>query len=105
MEAFVYLLRCADGSFYGGWTTDPLRRAAAHNAGTGAKYTRARRPVTLVYLQRCESKGEALRREAALKALSHSEKQRLAEAPDALAALAQLSCQKGRGAKRGQRGG
>lgn len=95
MAAFAYLLRCADGSFYGGWTTDPMRRVAAHNAGTGARYTRARRPVELVYLERCCGKSEALRREAALKALSHGEKQRLAERPDALAALEERPCEAG----------
>ena len=73
-EAFVYLLRCADGSLYCGWTNDLEKRLAAHNAGTGAKYTRARRPVTLAWFEPCESREAALRREAAIKALSRAEK-------------------------------
>ncbi len=74
---YAYLVRCADGSFYAGWTTDPACRVRAHNAGRGAKYTRSRRPVQLVYAEPFESKSEALRREAALKRLSHAEKERL----------------------------
>lgn len=71
---YVYLLRCADGTLYCGSTTDPQRRAAAHNSGRGAKYTRARRPVALVYTERLPSKGDALRREAALKKLPRAHK-------------------------------
>lgn len=78
LPAFVYLLRCADGSLYTGWSDDPTRRAAAHNRGAGAKYTRSRLPVTLVYTEECPDKGAALSREAAIKRLSHAEKERLA---------------------------
>lgn len=71
---YVYLLRCADDTLYAGCTTDPQRRLEQHNAGRGAKYTRARRPVTLVYVEQAEDHSQALRREAALKRLSRKEK-------------------------------
>lgn len=71
---YVYLLRCADGTLYAGCTTDPQRRLKQHNAGRGAKYTRARRPVELVYVEPAEDHSGALRREAALKRLSRKEK-------------------------------
>ena len=71
---YVYLLRCADGSLYCGWTTDLAGRLAAHNSGKGAKYTRSRRPVTLVYHEEVESWSAALRREAAIKKLTRREK-------------------------------
>lgn len=73
-KAFVYLLLCADGTLYTGWTNDLSGRLAAHNAGKGAKYTRARLPVRLVYWEQLASKRDALRREYALKRLSHQEK-------------------------------
>ena len=76
--AYVYLLLCADGSYYCGYTTDPMRRLETHNAGKGAKYTRSRRPWTLVYAERCDSKSAALQRECALKRLRHEEKAALA---------------------------
>lgn len=72
--SFAYLVRCTDGSLYAGWTNDPDARLAAHNNGTGAKYTRARRPVTLVYLERCEDKRAAMRRELALKRMARAQK-------------------------------
>ncbi len=71
---YAYLLRCADGTLYAGWTTDPVRRVAAHNAGRGAKYTRSRRPVALVYAEPFETKTEAMRREAALKQMTRAQK-------------------------------
>lgn len=71
---YVYLLRCADGTLYAGCTTDPRRRLQQHNAGRGAKYTRARRPVSLVYVEQAEDHSQALRREASLKRLSRKEK-------------------------------
>ena len=75
----VYLARCADGSFYTGITTDPLRRVAEHNAGTGAAYTRARLPIALVYAEPAADRAAALRREHAIRRLSRGEKERLAE--------------------------
>ncbi|CAB1253001.1 GIY-YIG domain-containing protein [Ruminococcaceae bacterium BL-6] len=74
---YTYLLRCADGTIYCGYTTDPCRRAAVHNSGKGAKYTRSRLPVELVYQECFATKGEALKREAALKKLTRAEKIRL----------------------------
>ena len=59
-EAYTYMVECADGSLYTGWTNDLKRRVAAHNAGRGAKYTRSRRPVRLVYFERFATKEEAL---------------------------------------------
>ena len=59
-NAYVYMLRCADGSLYSGWTSDVQRRLAAHNAGTASRCTRARRPVALVYLERRADRGDAL---------------------------------------------
>lgn len=71
---FAYMLLCADGTIYSGYSTDPKRRAAIHNSGRGAKYTRSRLPVELVFTERFLTKGDALKREAALKKLSHTEK-------------------------------
>jgi putative endonuclease len=70
----VYLLRCRDGSLYAGITTDLARRLARHRAGTASAYTRARRPVRLVYAERQPDRGAALRREAALRRLSRRAK-------------------------------
>ena len=75
--AYVYLLLCGDGSYYCGYTVDMVRRLRAHRSGKGAKYTRARGPLTLVYLERFASKREAMRREAAIKKLSRREKEAL----------------------------
>lgn len=78
---YVYLLRCADNTLYSGWTNDLSRRLAAHNTGSaGAKYTKSRRPVRLVYCEAYDTRGEAMRREAAMKKLPRIEKQRLADA-------------------------
>lgn len=74
---YVYILRCGDGTLYTGWTTDLEHRVAMHNAGKGAKYTRARRPVRLEYYEEYMDKTEALRRECAIKKMTRSEKLRL----------------------------
>lgn len=71
---YTYILRCGDGSLYAGYTDDPIRREAVHNSGKGGKYTRAHLPVRLVYTERFETKGEAMRREAEIKRLSRAEK-------------------------------
>lgn len=71
---WVYILRCGDGTLYTGSTNDVDRRAAAHNEGKGAKYTRGRGPVTVVYRELCQDKSEALRREAAIKRLTRTQK-------------------------------
>jgi len=74
---FVYIVRCADGTFYTGWTTDLSRRVAQHNAGRGGRYTRAHRPVELVYREEVPDRSAAMRRERALKQLSRERKERL----------------------------
>lgn len=76
---YVYILRCADGTFYTGITTEVERRVGEHNAGgaLGARYTRARRPVTLCYSEELPSRAEAARREAAIKKLPRTAKERL----------------------------
>ena len=74
MNAYTYILRCADGTLYCGWTNDLTARLAAHNSGRGAKYTRGRGPVTLVYSELHETQGEAMQREAAIKRLTHTQK-------------------------------
>jgi len=79
VEYAVYLLACADGTFYTGITTDIARRLKEHNeSNKGAKYTKARRPVTLVYEERYGSRSEAQKREYVLRHLTHTEKQALA---------------------------
>jgi len=73
----LYILTCSDGTLYTGITNDLPRRLAQHEAGKGAKYTRGRTPLTLVYLAPCASKSAALREEARIKRLPRIEKQRL----------------------------
>ena len=74
---FAYIMRCADGTLYTGCTNDLDRRLAAHNAGKGAKYTRSRRPVVLVYREQAADRSAALRREIALKKLTKAQKETL----------------------------
>ena len=71
---YVYLLRCGDGTLYAGFTNDLARRLAVHNAGRGAKYTKSRLPVELVYWENFPNKSAALKREYAIKRLSRAEK-------------------------------
>lgn len=80
---YVYLLRCADHSLYAGVTTDPQRRVQEHNHSDrlAARYTRSRRPVTLVWLEPQPDRSAALRRELAIKAMSRRQKERLIEPP------------------------
>ena len=75
---YTYLLRCADGSLYCGWSNDLEGRIRAHNEGRGAKYTRSRRPAALAYCEMYATKEEALRREAAIKRMKKEEKEKLA---------------------------
>ena len=74
---YVYILRCADDTLYCGWTTDLTKRLVAHNSGRGAKYTRSRRPVELIYVEEYEDRHNALSREWHIKRMSREEKQRL----------------------------
>ncbi len=77
MKAFTYIVECADGSLYTGWTNDLDKRMERHNSGAGAKYTRGRRPVRLVYYEAYATKQEAMKREAAIKRLGRAEKLKL----------------------------
>lgn len=79
MSHHVYIVECADGSLYTGYTTDVERRVDEHNAGEGAKYTRGRTPVSLVYTERFETRSDAMSREYAIKRLSRREKERLVD--------------------------
>ncbi len=74
MAAYTYIVRCADGSLYTGWTDDLEKRVAAHNAGKGAKYTRSRRPVELVYAETFSDAREAMSREWHIKHLTRAQK-------------------------------
>ncbi|EMA65996.1 excinuclease ABC subunit C [Halorubrum aidingense JCM 13560] len=73
----VYVIECADGSLYTGYTVDVERRVAEHDAGEGAKYTRGRTPVTLRHVESFDSKSAAMSREYAIKSLTRTQKERL----------------------------
>jgi len=73
----VYILTCSDGTYYTGYTTDPQRRLREHNSGTGAKYTRGRRPVRLVFVQKAGTRGEALSTERKIKGMDRATKYEL----------------------------
>ena len=77
MPWYVYILRCGDGTLYTGISDDVARRLAAHRSGKGAKYTRGRGPLELVYTEQLPDKSAALRREAAIKRLKRAEKEKL----------------------------
>ena len=77
MAYYCYILECSDGTFYTGWSTDPQRRERQHNAGRGARYTRDRRPVRLVYVEELSDKPSALRRELRIKRLPREKKLKL----------------------------
>lgn len=79
---WTYILECADGSFYTGYTTDLERRVREHDSGEGAKYTRGRTPVELVYSEQFDSKSTAMSREYEIKQLSRDKKERLVESTD-----------------------
>ena len=74
---YTYILRCKDDSLYTGWTNNLEKRIEAHNAGKGAKYTKARLPVELVYYEQFETKEEAMKREFAIKQMSKTAKEKL----------------------------
>lgn len=74
---YLYILRCGDGSLYTGITTDVQARFAQHQAGKGAKYTRGRGPLELVYTEECDDHSAALKRELAIKALPREEKEKM----------------------------
>lgn len=74
---YAYMLRCSDGSIYSGYAKNPYYRQKIHNIGKGAKYTRSRLPVILVYIEQFDTKSEALKRENQLKSYSHNQKEKL----------------------------
>lgn len=78
-QNFTYILECADGSYYCGWTNNLDKRLASHNAGTASKYTRTRRPVKLIYHESFDTKQEAMSREFHIKKLTRAKKQELIE--------------------------
>lgn len=80
--AYVYIVRCADNTLYVGWTFKPEARVATHNSGKGAKYTRSRLPVELVYLEQCADESTARKREIALKRLTRTQKLKLIASKD-----------------------
>jgi putative endonuclease len=77
MPFYCYILECSDGTFYTGWTTDPHRREKQHNAGRGARYTRTRRPVKMVYIEEQTDRTTAMKRERAIKNMRRAQKQKL----------------------------
>jgi putative endonuclease len=79
MAYYCYILECSDGTFYTGWSTEPERRERQHNAGRGARYTRDRRPVRLVYVEELPDKPSALRRELKIKTFPREKKKKLIE--------------------------
>ena len=83
MSYWVYILRCVDGTLYTGITADVERRLAAHNSGKGAKYTRGRSPVEVVFRERCTDKSAALRRELEIKQMARMKKLLLIKNTDA----------------------
>ena len=74
---YTYIVKCSDGTYYTGWTNHLEKRIKSHNAGIGAKYTRSRLPVTLVYYEVFSTRQEAMRREYDIKQLSHHQKELL----------------------------
>ena len=77
MSCYCYILECADGTYYTGWTVDPDRRVAMHNKGRGARYTRTRCPVRLVYVEELPDRTSAMKREIAIKKLGRAGKGKL----------------------------
>lgn len=87
---YVYVARCADGTLYCGIARDVAQRISAHDAGTGARYTRGRGPLIAVLVRRCRDKGRALRLEYAIKQLSRAQKEALVAEPARVARLGRL---------------
>ncbi len=76
---YCYIVECADGTYYTGWAVDPERRVAVHNKGRGARYTRMRLPVKLVYVEPQPDRTTAMKREIAIKRMNRARKMRLIE--------------------------
>ena len=84
MSFYCYILECADGTYYTGWTIDPERRLKQHNKGNAARYTRSRLPVKMVYLEPQPDRATAMKRERAIKRLSREKKKKLTLTPGLL---------------------
>ncbi|MDG6222532.1 MAG: GIY-YIG nuclease family protein [Candidatus Bathyarchaeota archaeon] len=82
MVYYVYILRCTDGSYYTGHAKDAKKRFELHKKGRGARYTKIHEPEELVYVETCETRGDAMRRERKIKKLSHNGKNQLIDAPE-----------------------
>jgi len=80
MSFYCYIVECADGTYYTGWTVDPQKRVAVHNRGRGARYTRIRGPVKLVYVEELPDRKSAMKREIAIKRMTRGRKGKLIEA-------------------------
>ena len=80
---YTYILECKDGTYYTGWTNNLEKRLKDHNEGRGAKYTKARLPVSLIYYEEFQTKEEAMRREYAIKHMTRSDKENLIKVPSA----------------------
>jgi len=76
-KCYCYIVECADGTYYTGWAFDPEKRVQVHNKGRGAKYTRTRRPVKLVYMEEQPDRVTAMKRERAIKKMTRGKKQKL----------------------------
>ncbi len=77
MTCYCYIVECADGTYYTGWAIDPQRRVAVHNKGRGARYTRVRLPVKLVYVEEAPDRTAAMKRERAIKKMTRAQKGKL----------------------------
>jgi putative endonuclease len=77
MSCYCYIVECADGTYYTGWAVDPEKRVSMHNKGRGARYTRTRGPVTLVYVEELPDRKAAMKREIAIKRLTRDGKGKL----------------------------
>jgi putative endonuclease len=77
MSCYCYIVECADGTYYTGWAIDPEKRVAMHNRGRGARYTRTRVPVKLVYVEELPDRVSAMKREIAIKRMTRDRKGRL----------------------------
>ena len=76
-KCYCYIVECADGTYYTGWAIDPEKRVQVHNKGRGAKYTKMRLPVSLVYVEEQPDRVTAMKRERAIKKMTRSQKQKL----------------------------
>ena len=79
MPYYCYILECADGTYYTGWSVDPQKRLLVHNTGNGARYTRTHRPTRLVYVEEMPDRSSALKRELVIKHMDHAHKSKLIE--------------------------